>query len=129
MKWKIKIETDDLSDGKVIDLLSEHRNDMLKHSPPESVHAININSLNATELQKSGLTFWRATCDGHFAACAGLRRLDEKSAEIKSMKTSNNFVGRGLASALLKHILKTAGTQGYKILYLETGSMDAFIPA
>lgn len=120
----IEIEVDDLSDGRLIALLEDHRENMLKHSPVDSVHALDVNALHHPDM-----IFWRATVDGHLGACTGLKRLDDHSAEIKSMKTSVAFVRQGLAKALLDNLIEYAIATGYRNLYLETGSMDVFIPA
>ena len=39
------IRTDELSNPHIIKLLQAHHNDMLKHSPVESVHALDIAKL------------------------------------------------------------------------------------
>ena len=41
----MKIKHDDLSSGDVIALLEEHLKDMYATSPPESVHALDVNAL------------------------------------------------------------------------------------
>ncbi len=124
MQKPLKIELDDLSDGNIIRLLASHRQDMLTHSPAESVHALDSSELFAPEL-----SFWRASIDDTFAACAGLKQLDADSGEVKSMKTVKNFTRLGLAKALLQHVIYEARARDYCCLYLETGTMDAFIPA
>jgi putative acetyltransferase len=44
------IKVDDLNSGEVIQLLKEHLDDMYLTSPPESVHALDINGLKAPEI-------------------------------------------------------------------------------
>lgn len=124
MTDKIKIEADDLTDGQLVKLLEAHRQDMLRHSPASSVHALDVDALH-----HPSMCFWRATINGQFAACAGLKQLDSDTAEIKSMKTMPSFTRRGLAKALLENLIVYADAQGYRDLYLETGSMDVFVPA
>ena len=46
---EIEIYRDDLIDDNILNLLSAHRLEMLKHSPPESVHALKANDLIACE--------------------------------------------------------------------------------
>lgn len=41
----MKIKTGELSNPEVIKLLQAHHNDMLKHSPVESVHALDVTKL------------------------------------------------------------------------------------
>jgi len=124
MTLEIKIALDDLSDGKVIALLQKHRQEMLKHSPSESVHALDIDAMKAPNL-----TFWVASVNGMVAGCGALKQLDNEHAELKSMKVSDEFVGKGVGRALLSFLLTEARKQSYQRLSLETGVMDAFIPA
>ena len=120
----IEIEPDDLSDGKIIALLDSHRQEMFKHSPPESVHA-----LDASTMQHPNLSFYSATIRGQFAACGALKRHDASLAEIKSMKTCNEYLRQGIAHAMLSHLIERAKERGHARLCLETGTMDAFIPS
>ena len=124
MKEKIGIEVDDLSDGSVIQLLELHRQEMFKHSPPESVHALDLEAMHAP-----ALTFWKAVVGDTIAACGALKQLDDHHAELKSMKTADAFLGRGVGRALLSHLLQEAKRRGYKRISLETGTMNAFLPA
>jgi len=120
----MKIKIDNLESPKVEKLLQEHHDDMLKHSPPESVHALDLSSLKAPEV-----TFWTAWFNGELAGCGALKRLSEKHAEIKSMRTSNLFLRKGVAAKLLTHILAAAKAQSFEKISLETGTMDVFLPA
>src|SRR5438105_15498783 len=45
------------------------------------------------------------------------------------MRTASNHRRKGVAAKLLEHILEEAKRRNYKRVSLETGSMDAFIPA
>ena len=76
----MKIQLDKPENNKLKQLLLEHHEDMLKHSPPESVHALDHDSLKNT-----AITFWTAWIDDELAGCGALKRIDEKHAEIKSM--------------------------------------------
>ena len=55
--------------------------------------------------------------------------LDERSGEIKSMRTASAHRGRGYASEILQHIIAVARERQYRELYLETGSSPEFEPA
>jgi putative acetyltransferase len=94
------------------------------HSPPESVHALDLDALRRPEI-----TFWSVWCDGNLVGCGALKELDSEHGEVKSMRTSMEFRGRGGGKMILRHILDEAKTRGYKRLSLETGSMAAFDPA
>lgn len=125
MKQKLKITVDDLSGGDVIALLEEHLADMYATSPPESVHALDV-----TKLKASDITFFAArTLENELAGCIAIKRLDENNAEIKSMRTPKAARKKGAAKQLLLHLIEYATQTGYTNLWLETGSMDFFEPA
>ena len=108
----------------VVNLLSQHHADMLLHSPIESVHAFDFSTLQVT-----GVTFFSAWIDGELAGCGGLKVLDATHGEIKSMRTSEAFLRKGVAREILSSILKTACERSYKTVSLETGTNEVFIPA
>jgi putative acetyltransferase len=118
------IKIDALNGAAIFNLLSEHLSDMYAVSPPESVHALDINKLRQPEI-----TFWTIWDGESLAGCGALKELDTTSAEIKSMRTANAFRRRGVAASLLSHMINEAVNRQYKTLYLETGSVDFFRPA
>jgi putative acetyltransferase len=118
------IKRDDLSGPEIHALLAEHMRSMLSISPPESVHALDL-----TGLLKPEITFWTAWSGGELLGCGALKELDAFHGEIKSMRTASAHLRKGVARALLGHILNEAANRGYKRLSLETGSQGAFEPA
>ena len=58
-----------------------------------------------------------------------LRHLDAQHAEIKSMHTLVAARGRGIGRKVLKGLLDEAASRGYLRVSLETGTMEAFMPA
>ena len=121
----LRIERDDLSGAEVHELLREHLASMYLHSPPESVHALPIE-----ELRKPEITFWAVRAEsGDLLGCGALKELGSAEGEIKSMRTATEHLRKGVAAALLEHILAEARRRGYSRLNLETGSMAAFAPA
>ncbi|PYS87940.1 MAG: GNAT family N-acetyltransferase [Acidobacteria bacterium] len=118
------IKLDDLSSPEIADLLAEHLHDMHKLSPPESVHALDLD-----ELRKPDITFWSVWSDDELVGCGALKELDETHGEIKSMRTKKQIRGKGAGKFILRHIMDESRSRGYKRLSLETGSMDAFEPA
>ncbi len=118
------IRVGELRNKAVISLLEEHHNDMLSLSPPESVHALDL-----TNLEKPDVTFWSLWINEELAGVGALKELDKSHGEIKSMRTSTNFLRKGIARILLEHILEQASIRSYKKLSLETGTMEAFLPA
>ncbi|MGS0691096.1 GNAT family N-acetyltransferase [Shewanella sp. 0m-8] len=120
-----------LRDEQVLSLLKEHHQDMASHSPPESVHALDGSGLEADDV--SFWSLWASAQDNNegeqLAGCGALKQLDRTHGEIKSMRTSTDFLRQGVAQQLLAHIIAEARLRGYQRLSLETGSMAAFIPA
>ncbi|WP_086929332.1 GNAT family N-acetyltransferase [Agarilytica rhodophyticola] len=120
----MKIILDDLSDGKVAQLLNEHLQNMQEYSPAESIHA-----LDQEKLKDSAITFWSARINGELAGCGALKEISPTAGELKSMKTNDAFLRKGAASKILQAILQEAKERGYKTLSLETGSDQFFGPA
>jgi putative acetyltransferase len=124
MEFSMKIKIDDLKGPEIAALLEEHLQSMFLHSPPESVHALDIEALRQPEI-----TFWTVWENGELLGCGALKELDSQHAEIKSMRTSSPHLRKGVGQHLLKHILEEARHRGYNRLSLETGSMEVFEPA
>lgn len=120
----MEVKVDDLSGPEVHALLAEHVRSMFLHSPPESVHALDVEGL-----RRPGVTFWTVWEGGELLGCGALKELDSGHAEIKSMRTASAHLRRGVARHLLIHILGEARRRGYARLSLETGSAEAFEPA
>ncbi len=120
----MKIEIDDLSRPQIHTLLNEHLQSMYALSPPESVHALDLD-----KLRKPGITFWTAWDDDQrdlLLGCGALKELNARHGEIKSMRTPNELRRRGAGRAILAHIVDTAKARGYERLSLETGPADGF---
>ena len=120
----MRIEIDDLSRPAIHDLLNEHLQSMYALSPPESVHALDLD-----ELRQPDITFWSAWDGSLLLGCGALKQLTPTHGEIKSMRTPDALRRKGAGRALLAHIIDTARARGYQRLSLETGSMDGFLPA
>ena len=118
------IKIDDLSGAEIHKLLEEHLANMRSISPPESTHALPIEGLRKPEV-----TFWTAWENGELLGCSALKELDARHGEIKSMRTVSGHLRKGVAKALLDHMIDEASRRGYLRLSLETGSMEAFEPA
>jgi putative acetyltransferase len=120
----VDIIEDDLSGAAVAALLREHLDGMAQHSPPESIHALDLSALRQPDI-----TFWTAWEADELLGCAALKELSARHGEIKSMRTATRHLGRGVASALLLHIIGESNRRSYARLSLETGSSPAFEPA
>jgi putative acetyltransferase len=120
----MKIEIDDLSRPAIHALLNEHLQGMYALSPPESVHALDLE-----RLRKPGITFWSAWDGSLLLGCGALKELDGKHGEVKSMRTPTALRRRGAGRAILAHIVEVARSRSYERLSLETGAHEAFKPA
>ena len=118
------IELDDLSRPEIAELLKEHLAASFLHSPPESVHTLPIEGLRSPDI-----TFWSVWENGELLGCGALKELDPRHGEIKSMRTASAHLRKGVARAVVRHIIAEAKRRGYRRLSLETGSMAAFEPA
>ena len=118
------IKIDDLSSVAVAQILTDHLNDMYAVSPPESVHALDLDKLRQPEI-----TFWSVWDGEHLAGCGAIKQLDAAHAEIKSMRTANTHRGKGVAIKIMEHILVVAAERNYQRLSLETGPQEFFLPA
>jgi putative acetyltransferase len=121
---ELLIERDHPSRRDVARLLAEHLTDMHATSPAESVHA-----LDHAGLADPAITFWSVREGTTLLGCGALRELSATEGEIKSMRTAGAARRRGVAGALLEHLVDQAGQRGYRQLFLETGTQPFFAPA
>jgi putative acetyltransferase len=117
----MEIRLDDLAGAEINALLAEHLQNMHQLSPPESVHALDLSALLKPEV-----TFWTAWSNGDLLGCGALKELMLAHGEIKSMRTASAHRRKGVARAILRHIIAEARRRSYVRLSLETGSMPAF---
>jgi putative acetyltransferase len=120
----IEFHVDDLSGEATRALVARHLQGMHENTPPESVHALDLDGL-----VDPAVTFWSGWIDGELAVIGALKAIDEHNGEIKSMRAADGFLGRGLGRAILEHIVAQARERGMSRLWLETGSPDDFLPA
>ncbi len=120
----MEIKIDDLSSPEVAGLLNEHMQEMKRRSPPESIHALDLEGLRKPEI-----TFWSAWNGNEILGCGALKELDTSHAEIKSMRTAEAHQRKGIAREMLQHIMEEAKKRNYGRLSLETGSQESFEPA
>jgi putative acetyltransferase len=120
----VEIRVDDLKGEQIAELLREHLRGMYASSPPESVHALPIEAL-----RKPDVTFWSVWEGPDLLGCGAMKELDRTHGEIKSMRTSARHLRKGVAAALLEHILAEAKRRSYRRVSLETGSTAPFLPA
>lgn len=121
---EVEITIDDPRDPAVVALLARHLAFAHATSPPEDVHALDVD-----RLADPAITFCSLRRDGAVLAVGALKHLDDDHAELKSMHTVEEARGQGLGRAMLEHLLAVATGRGYRRLSLETGTMPAFAAA
>lgn len=120
----MEIRVDELRGPEIARLLQEHLDSMKLLSPPESVHALDLD-----KLRQPDITFWCAWQDEELLGCGALKELDATHGEIKSMRTATAHLRKGVAAEMLAHIIGEARRRKYQRLSLETGAVEAFTPA
>ena len=121
---EFRLVEDDLTGPEIAALLQAHLDSMREHSPPDSVHALDLEALRAPEI-----SFWTAWDGDRLAGCGALKALGAGHGEIKSMRTAQSHLRCGVAAQILSHMIAVARARGYHRLSLETGSSEPFIAA
>lgn len=117
----MRIVVDDLTNPAVIELLALHLQRMHENSPPGNVFALDLDGLRSLDV-----TLWTAWEDDALMGCGALKELDPSHGEVKSMRTADAFLRRGVAAAILDHMVGEARARGYERVSLETGTGPAF---
>jgi putative acetyltransferase len=120
----VEIRIDDLRGAAIAALLQVHLDAMYEHSPPESVHALDL-----AALRHPSITFWCAWDGEDLMGCGALKQLTATHAELKSMRTASAHVRKGVARTLLRHIELAARAKGIQRISLETGPHAPFAAA
>jgi putative acetyltransferase len=118
------IAVDDPRAGDVRALLERHLAFTSATSPPEDMHALDVEALC-----DPSVTLFSLREDGELLGVAALKRIDAGHAEIKSMHTAEAARGRGVGRRLVEHVLGVARERGFRRLSLETGSGPPFAAA
>jgi putative acetyltransferase len=93
-------------------------------SPPSACHVLPVDGL-----KDPAIRFFTLREDGVLLGCGALKQLEPGHGEIKSMRTADAALGRGVGKALLDHIIATARSEAMTRLSLETGSTEQFAAA
>jgi putative acetyltransferase len=120
----MEIRIDDLQGAAIAALLQVHLDAMHQHSPPESVHALDLDAL-----RHPSITFWTAWEGDALMGCGALKTHSATHAELKSMRTATGHERKGVARALLRHMEARARAKGVLRVSLETGTNAPFFPA
>ena len=125
---KLYFTLDPATAPRVKAFLQEHLDDMYRISPPESVHALDVEKLRQPDIR-----FWTTWLnDGDEMRLVGtcaLKQLEPGHAELKSMRVSASMRGTGVAQQVLEHAVAQAQSAGIQRISLETGTEAFFAPA
>lgn len=119
-----RIVRDDLSHPAVLGLLELHLRSAHENSPPGSVFALDL-----AGLRDPAVTLWTAWEGEDLLGMGALKQLDATHGEIKSMRTAPSQLRRGVAGAMLAHLIAEGRARSYRSLSLETGSNAPFAAA
>ena len=117
----LDIRKDPVTGPEIVALLTRHLDEMHALSPPESVHALDLDGLRRPEM-----TLWTAWDGATLLGCGGLKMLDAEHGELKSFHTTRAARGRGVGTAVLAVVMAEARARGLRRLSLETGRPEAF---
>jgi putative acetyltransferase len=120
----IEIRPASLTDEQVCQLIAFHQRDMKVMSPPGTSFALDLSGLTGPEVTVIGA--WEGET---LIAIGALKRLGDRTAELKSMRTLPAHLGKGAARSILKELIAISRAEGLRRLSLETGTSAEFLPA
>lgn len=116
---------DDISRPDVTALLEAHFTAL--------VASLKINNrvLDLSALRQPSITIFtvRSNTSNELMGCAALKQITPSRGELKSMRTSEGHQRKGVAGALIRHMLSVAKARAYKEVILETGAQETFATA
>lgn len=113
-----------LDHPRVIALVNAHTARARAETGRGSAHALDLSALKAADV-----AFWSVWDGEELVGVGALKRLGEDHGEVKSMHTAEAARGRGVGTALLRHMIAWARARGMTRLSLETGTWPYFAPA
>ena len=113
-----------LDDPQVRALIAFHQQDMEEMSPPGTSWALDLSGLSGPEVTVLGA--WEGDT---LIGIGALKRLGDGTAELKSMRTLPDHLGKGVAKLLLARLIEMSREESLDRLSLETGTSAEFEPA
>lgn len=119
------IVQDDISRPDVTALLEAHFTAMV------TTIQTTTRILDLSALQHPSITIFTARdpTSNELMGCVVLKHISPSRGELKCMRTAESHQRKGVAGALLRHLLSTAKLRGYKEVILETGPQGEFATA
>jgi putative acetyltransferase len=118
------ISADDPLADDVRGLLLSHLEFARSNTPPEDVHALDIDGL-----LHPAVTFCSYRRDGELLAVGAIRLLNDNQGELKSMHTAAAARRQGIGRAMVDYLVGLARERGLTRVSLETGSTPEFAAA
>lgn len=115
------LSEDDPLRPDVVALLERHLAFARAVTPPDDVHALDIDGL-----RDDRVTFYSIRENGSLLGIGAVKRLDASHVELKSIHTAVEARGRGVGRAMVEHLIGVARSRGAERVSLETGAMEAF---
>lgn len=110
-----------LDDPQIIALLNIHAGGMLANSPADACHFLDLSGLKSPDIVF--LSCWEGDA---LLGIGAMKALGDGTSEIKSMRTVQTALRRGVAAGILSAIIARARMRGDRALLLETGTGPAF---
>jgi putative acetyltransferase len=120
----VQVSAANLADDDVRSLITLHQRRMYDASPPGTSFALDLSGL-----EDAAVIVLEARDADALLGVGALLELSANEGEIKSMRTADTALRRGVGQALLDRIIAMAGERGYRRLLLETGTGATFEPA
>jgi putative acetyltransferase len=118
------IAEDDPRRDDVRALLEAHLRFAHAMTPLEHVYALDLDGL-----LDPAIAFYSVRWGGELLGVGAIKELDPEHAELKSMHTAEAARRRGVARALVDHLVGVARDRGARRVSIETGTGEAFAPA
>ncbi|KAF7157623.1 hypothetical protein CNMCM5623_001997 [Aspergillus felis] len=115
------IKSDTVDHPEVQQLLHNHFTEIRSQGRPETSFALDLSAF-----RNPSITLYTAWEGDSLLGCGALKELSPTHGEIKSMRTVQGHLRKGVAKAILKHIIAEARERKYLSLSLETGTDGRF---
>jgi putative acetyltransferase len=113
-----------LDEPAVAELLAYHVESSKSETEPGSDHALDLEGLRNPDIR-----FWSVWQENQLLGTGAWWHFEPGHGELKSMHVVQAARGRGIGSAMMRHLIADAAAAGISRLSLETGSWEYFEPA